>query len=377
MIRLPVVYRGVALMPMKASRARKFIATKRAKMVFDRKINLRYLKLLVEPSGFTTQEITLGIDPGSTFDGNSAVSKLCHHLNIEFVQRPKKAKGGKKNHPNSVSAFKANQAMNRRIRRGRLRHRKIRFDNRTSMKLAPTIQANLDSRKWLITKLSKYLPITLIRIEDVKFNHYRDLVGKNRLSGVARGASFSNVEVGKSTLYNWIIDTGYTLELIEGHETSKLRSAYLNGKDVKSKDKSEKSFEAHCLDSFIIASRNYDTNLIELNRDTLFLEKIIKQRRQLTRTRKLYKGKWQYFRYAKGGVQVPFTNTSRKLQKVRIKPEGEHSNHPKKWEYLTLGYAEKAKCNTARYGGTSYEGNRCKFFKDNEWHNRTKEFVKG
>jgi hypothetical protein len=216
----------------------------------------------------------------------------------------------------------------------------------------------------------KYYLFNIIRIEDVKFNHFRDLVGKKRLSGKARGAAFSLVEVGKQQLYKWVIDSGFKLELIEGHETYKMRLEYLNGLDIKSIDKSEKSFNAHCLDSFIIASQDFNKNLIELNKSVVFIEKIVKQRRALTRIRAKYKDSSKYFRYAKQGEKVFFTSISRKKNICRVKIDGEHSNHPIQWLYLDNGFAEKVKSNTARYGGTSFNGEK-KFFRNNEWLNRT------
>ena len=122
------------------------------------------------------QKITLGIDPGSTFDGFSVVSKNAHHLNIELIQRHKNGK-------NSIKAFKKRQASNRRLRRSRLRHRRIRFDNRNSSKLPPTIQANVDFRIWLVNQLVKIYPISDVVVEDVKFNHYK----------FTNGSSFSKV----------------------------------------------------------------------------------------------------------------------------------------------------------------------------------------
>ena len=107
----------------------------------------------------------------------------------------------------------------------------------------------------------------------------------------------------------------------------------------------------------------------------MFIEKIVKQRRALTRTRAKYKNESKYFRYAKGGEKIFFTNISRKKNICRVKPEGEHSNHPKQWIYVDNGFAEKIKSNTARYGGTSFNGER-KFFKNNEWMNRTIEISK-
>ena len=199
MYRLPVRFKGKPLMPMKATRVKKFISSGKGRIRYDRKLKLYYLQLLVEPSGEETQEVVLGIDPGSTYDGISIVSKTYHHINIELIQRPKKGK-------NSIKAFKQRQSGNRRVRRSRLRHRKIRFDNRTSSKLSPTIKANVDFRKWIIIKLNLYYPISKVVIEDVRYNHYQN----------SNGDSFSRVEQGKSELYNFIQDLNLELELITG-----------------------------------------------------------------------------------------------------------------------------------------------------------------
>jgi|JI10StandDraft_1071094.scaffolds.fasta_scaffold218257_3 hypothetical protein len=372
MKRLPVTYLGKPLMPMKESRVRRLVEQNKAKICFNRKLHIYYVKLYFKPSGFNTQEIVLGVDVGSTFDGFTLLSNLCHHLNIEFIQRPK---GSKKN---SIKAKKKTQLEARRVRRSRLRHRKIRFTNRTSSKLVPTIQANVDARKWVIKQLMRHFPFAKIRVEDVKFNHKRDLVGKNRLNGKARGAPFSLVEVGKNALYSWIRETGFELELIEGYETCKMRLKYLNGVDLKSEDKSAKKFEAHCLDSFIIAGSDFNLADIELNRQTIFIEKIIKNRRHLFLNRKVrHDSKLRephYFRYGKGGIKIPFKSISRKKNVCRVKAENEHSNHPKEWTYIDNGYATKNKHETQRQGGTSLKGSR-KFFKNNEWFNRKIEII--
>ena len=181
MTRLPVKYQGRPLMPMKASRVKKFIAKGKGRIRYDRKLKIHYLQLLELPSGFETQDITLGIDPGSTFDGFSIVSDDTHHINIELIQRPKKGR-------NSIKSYKQRQAGNRRVRRSRLRHRPIRFSNRTGSKIPPTIQANIEFRQWLVQRLLKLFTITKVVIEDVRFNHY---VNSN-------GGAFSEVEVGKT-----------------------------------------------------------------------------------------------------------------------------------------------------------------------------------
>ena len=50
-VRLPVVYRGQPLMPMKASRVKRFVAEGKGKICFDRKLNIHFLKLTASPSG--------------------------------------------------------------------------------------------------------------------------------------------------------------------------------------------------------------------------------------------------------------------------------------------------------------------------------------
>lgn len=350
MIRLPTRYLGKALMPVKASRARRFIKSGKARIDFDRKLKLHYLTLLVEPSGLNLQEVSLGIDPGSTFDGFSIVSSKTHHLNIELVQRPKRGK-------NSVKAFKARQATNRRVRRSRLRHRPIRFSNRTKASLAPTIKANVDFREWLLVRLLRYFPISRVVVEDVKFNHFKS----------KRGSSFSNVELGKTRFYEFIKSLELELRLVPGFVTKLLRLREFKV-DPKLDDKGSKSFFAHCLDSFVLAKIN-NHNSLELVTKTTFIEKLVKVRRALTRERALYKDKSKFYRLAKNGVKVYFKNISNKSNNCRVKLEGSHSNHPKSWIYLANPRSEKVKKNTARYGGTCLDGIK-KFFVCNEWVNR-------
>ena len=372
MIRIPVRYKGKPLMPMKSNRVSKFIEEGKGRIRYDRKLKIHYLQLIIEPSDEKTQEITIGIDPGSSFDGVSVVSDDTHHINIELIQRSKKGKA-------SIKAFKMRQASNRRVRRSRLRHRRIRFDNRTSNKMAPTIKANVDFRKWAIEKLTKIFPITRVVIEDVRFNHFKN----------CNGRSFSLVEQGKTELYRWIKDRGLKLELYNGWNTKKLRINTFGG-DPKVSDKGSKSFEAHCIDSFVLACNKEHliddetgeilidepvaVNTLDVRKSVTFIEKIVKVRRCLTRTRKLYSSKGntigpQYYKKLKGGIKAPYRNISSHRNLCRVKPNDEHSNHPAQWDYIDNGFTERFKCNTAPYGGTVMRGVK-KFFKEGEWQNR-------
>lgn len=367
MFRLPVKYQGIPLMPMKSRRVSKYIKLKLGRIRYDEKLKLHYLQLLKQPSRLEIQDITLGLDPGSSFDGISVVSNDTHHCNIELIQRPKKGK-------TAIKFFKTRQATNRRVRRSRLRHRRIRFDNRTKLSLTPTIKANIDFRKWIITKLATVFPITRVVVEDVKFNHTKS----------TKGRPFSLVEQGKTELYSWIKNQGFQLELYDGFNTKKLRLNSFGG-DPKSKDKGSKSFEAHCVDSFVLAcNKGFKVdeesgelfldqpvviNDLLVRKEVTFIEKKVKQRRSLTRSRKRYTDKSRYYKLAKGGVKSFYSNISSHKNLCRVKPNGEHSNHPKYWDYLDNGFAERSKCNTAPYGGTVFNGVK-KFLINGRWQNR-------
>jgi hypothetical protein len=352
MHRIAVKFKNQPLMPMKSSRVSKYITQKKGKIRYDRKLKLHYLQLFKAPSDFKTQPIIIGIDPGSYFDGISVVSKRNHHCNFELIQRTKKGKS-------AIKAFMQRKAENRRIRRSRLWHRPIRFSNRTSTKLTPTIRANVEFRQWIITKLMQIYPISKIAVEDVRFNHYAS----------NRGASFSQAEQGKTKLYDFIRERA-ELELIDGFETHQLRTAVF-GYDPKLKDKGSKKFEAHCIDSFVIAQNGIQVDelvTIRVNYDVLFIEKNLRIRRCLTRTRPVgYKGNQYHYKLLKGGIKQITPKTSTKRNICRVKPEGMHSNHPKQWIYKDNGFAARVKQKSQPYGGTKID--RIHF--NNEYHTRT------
>lgn len=226
----------------------------------------------------------------------------------------------------------------------------------------------------MITKLCKLFPISKIVIEDVKFNHYKSV----------KGRAFSIAEQGKTALYDFINFIGLKLELYNGFNTKKLRINSF-GVDLKEKLKNSKSFEAHCIDSFVLAcnkSNVFDINsgeidinepiitneIYKVNRKVLFIEKIVKIRRCLMRLRKRYNDAKYYFKKLKGGIKEIYRNFSSHRNICRIKLDGEHSNHPKIWKYLDLGFVERFKCFIGGYDGTRINGK--SFFRNNEWENR-------
>jgi len=362
--RVPVKYKGRVLMPMLWRRARMFIKAGKARKRYDRKTNITWLQLLVEPSDMETQAISLGIDPGSVFDGYSVVSKECHHHNHEHINREKNGK-------NSIKARLETKAMYKNTRNGKKWHRKQRFDNRTGSKVTPTIRANVQSRIRLISTFIKYYPITNIVVEDVAFNHRES----------DEGSSFSLVEQGKTMLYNWIIDTHIHLDQIKGHETHKLRRLYF-GIDPKKKGletKGDMTFEAHCIDSFVIAANNIGFKGVQINKAFTLEKRMAPVKRALVRTKKT----------SQKSVGMC------KLKKIRVKiadnlsdVAGVKSNHGP-WEYMIQAQSgePRFKQHQEIYGGTgrirSLSNKRFtkfgmhKFFIQNQYCNRSIAYIMG
>jgi len=219
---------GEPLMPTKASRARKMIESGKAEPTRT-ETNEFAVKLNKEPSGRETQDMTLGIDPGSKFTGMAVVSKECTNFacNLEL--------------PDYISMRMDKRRERRRNRRYRkTRRRETRFNNRTSSKLPPSIKARKQFEVRIANELTDIYPISDIALEDVAFNHFEKDWGKD----------FSPVEQGKKWLQNKLSDIA-KLWKFKGWQTSRERK-YLGLS--KSSNKSKQSPEAHVNDAISLAS---------------------------------------------------------------------------------------------------------------------------
>lgn len=124
--------------------------------------NSRATIQLTKPVKHNTQSINLGVDLGR-YTGLSAVDPS---NNREYysaqAERP------------YIQEVKRNKLrkMYRRTRRNRLRHRQARFNNRRRPTgwLAPTLQHQLDFTVNEIKRISNFLPVSLIILEDQPFN---------------------------------------------------------------------------------------------------------------------------------------------------------------------------------------------------------------
>ena len=151
--------RGDSLMPCKEAKARHLLRDKKAKVVCRNPFTIQLLYW----SGSCKQDINLGIDPGYSTIGFSAVSKKQELLSGELELRK------------DVSKLISDKSMYRRNRRNKLWYRKLRFLNRNIPKgwLAPSIKHKLDTHIRLVDKISSILPITKIVVEIAKFDQQK------------------------------------------------------------------------------------------------------------------------------------------------------------------------------------------------------------
>ena len=223
--RIPVVGKdGKPLTPCTPTKARKLIEGGVAKKKWS-KLGIFYIQML-EDTRKEVPEMSLGIDPGSKFDGYAVVSKEeIQQTGMSILPKMVKKKRGM-----------------RRLRRSRKTWRRpCRFDNRKRPEgwIAPSQKSKVDFRLRIVEELRKIYPITQFAVEDVRFNHYKKRWGRY----------FSTVEIGKTKLYEVLSKFG-KLKKYRGFETSELRKKFGLKKTTR---KSDLVPEAHATDAAAIA----------------------------------------------------------------------------------------------------------------------------
>jgi hypothetical protein len=232
-VRVPVVSADdTPLTPCKPSKARKLVQNGLATKHWS-KLGIFFVKLNFSPTSKHNngQQIVLGLDTGSKFDGVVVVSKNLV-LQTGMLELPK----------NIARRIKQRSQM-RHLRRSRkCRRRPRRFNNRKRLKgwIAPSQEAKVDFRLKVVGELAKLYPVTEVVVEDVRFDHYRKRWGK----------SFSTVEIGKTRVYDKLRKS-FKLKLVEGAETARLRRRF---HIKKSSNKRERSVWSHAVDALVIAA---------------------------------------------------------------------------------------------------------------------------
>lgn len=214
-------------MPCHAARARQLIRQGKAVKRHDR--SLVYLVLTERQMG-ETQPIAVGIDPGSKKEAYTVQSKQHTFLNIQA---------------DAVTWVKQHVETRRNMRRVR-RYRKTpcraNRQNRARGGIPPSTRSRWGWKVRIVRWLARYYPITTIVIEDVAAITKS---GKRRWN-----ESFSPLAVGKAWCYEEL-ERLAPVQPTPAHYTRPLREqAHL----TKSRDKISDRWDAHCVDSFVLAS---------------------------------------------------------------------------------------------------------------------------
>ena len=214
-----------------------------------------------EPSGRETQEIVVGVDPGSKKEGFTVKLESHTYLNVQADAHSKVGKKVEKR---------------RELRRGRRSRKSPNRKNRTNRlanrdRIPAGTRARWDWKLRILDWLSKLYPITHICVEDIKARTIERAKKWN--------TSFSPLQVGKDWFYSEI-KKRWKLLTLQGWQTKEIRDR-LGLK--KSSQKLSETFEAHCVDSWCLSYHTVGGNSIPDNRDIFCISPIPICRRELHR----------------------------------------------------------------------------------------------
>lgn len=277
-------------MPCSEKRARKMIESRKATPFWKRGVFC--VRLNVEPSSRTLQPIAVGIDPGSKREGFTVKSEAHTFLNIQAK---------------AVTHVKERVETRRRARKNRRSrktpYRQCRFNRRVApFFVAPSTRARWGWKLRIASWLKKLFPITDFVVEDIKARTIRNARKWN--------LRFSPIEHGKNWFYEHLATLG-RLDLRQGFETHALR---IGLELKKSPNKLANVFNAHCVDSWVLANSFVGGHVKPDNERMLLLEPIQFHRRQL-----------HVQLFTKGGHRKPFGGTmSLGLKKGRLAKHAKH-----------------------------------------------------
>jgi len=265
---------GQRLMPAHAARARQLVRKGRAVRRFDR--GLFYIQLLDRETG-ATQSVAVGIDPGSKKEALTVKSVSHTFINIQTDAIT------------WVKEAEETSTTMRRNRRGRKTpYRQMRANRRQGQfKLPPSTRARWGWKLRLCRWLARYYPIDIFVVEDIAAV---TKPGQRRWN-----AAFSPLQVGKQWFYEQLGQIGQ-VKLYRGYETAEARN--VPGLK-KSRQKMSDKFEAHCVDSWVLANGWVSGHIEPDNKTMLYIIPLRFHRRQLHRLQP-----------EKGGIRKPYGSTN-------------------------------------------------------------------
>jgi len=274
MLFVPVIGSGgKPLMPCHPARARELVRSGRAVRRFDR--GLYYIRLTDRADG-DVQPVAVGIDPGSKKEAFTVKSEAHTFLNVQADA------------VTWVTERMETRRDMRRARRGRNTPYRECRRNRGVKKgwLPPSTRARWGWKLRICNWLSRYYPISVFAVEDIKTRSRR---GQRRWN-----KSFSPLEVGKG----WFYEELRKLAMVEtygGHETKALRDAFGLRK---TRDKMSNRFDAHCVDSWTLANAEVGGHSCPDHVGIMYMVPLKFHRRQLHR-----------FQPRSGGMRAPYGGT--------------------------------------------------------------------
>jgi hypothetical protein len=271
MLHVPVVSStGKPLMPTSNKRANQLIKAGRALRRFSK--GVFYIKLTQRADG-DVQTVACGIDPGSKKEGLTVKSDTHTFINIQA---------------DAVTWVKDAVETRRQLRRARRNRntpcRQNRF-NRAIGSIPPSTKARFQWKVRLAIWLSKLYPISKFIVEDIKAHCF---------GGRRWNKSFSPLQVGKKYFYNELRKMA-PVDTLQGYETFKLRN---DAGLEKTKAKMSDVFEAHCVDSWVLANYWTGGHIKPDNTEMLLVTPLQFSRRQL-----------HVQNFAKGGVRKQYGGT--------------------------------------------------------------------
>lgn len=262
-VRVPVVDKeGKPLMPTTASRSRRWMEQGKAIPKWS-DLGIFYVQLVEPPSGYETQSISIGLDPGKRFSGVAVQSQkytlgMLHLVLMGFIPKQGSAMPG-------INSKMDYRRLLRRSRRGRrinlmvvfnLRnHRQKRFENRRQSKIAPSIRSNRQLELRVVAELCKIFPVSAIVYEQVRADV--DLTSGRK--GAKSGKGFSAVMVGQTWMLEQLRQFAPVITregwLKDGNGTSQIRQHLGLIKDKANKER--QSPETHAVDAIALACATF------------------------------------------------------------------------------------------------------------------------
>ena len=272
---IPVLDKGKKpLMPCSEKRARKLLEKGEAKPYWSRGVFCIILQK--EPSSRNYQDIVIGIDPGSKFEGFSVKSESHTLLNIQTEAKT-----------DVKDKVETRRNLRRSRRNRKTRYRPCRFNRSVGNRIPPSTKSRWVYKLSIINWLRKLYNITHVVVENVKAKTWNNARKWNK--------NFSPIEVGKNFFREEIKKMDVDYNEFDGFETYEFRNSY---RFKKNSNKSKKDFYTHCVDAWVLANQIVGGHTEVDNLRVLYLKPLKIFRRQL-----------HVQNFSKGGLRKKYGST--------------------------------------------------------------------